>query len=601
MFSSEEAPENRCYLGLEIDTLGISAVLQKVGTGEQYHLYWSARNGSSDSRTLSVLPLMAYFSPKVKPTGKSRLSMVVGEMAAEVAKPGEGTLVQQFKPLLNVAVPYYSRKQRQWEPKVYGDLGQSISLYWVQRALQSLLSSLTPAGVKHLYRVGAKGLSGEVLGEMLSNVVAVVVNCPATWGDSYRFNVREVILGAKVVERPDQVIFVEDAIAVLLAHWSQVCQDRQEVHQERLEDPRPYSPDLAPSSTLILQGGITTLELGLVDLPDDLNDLSYRDFTLTSLDYGLQGLYEDIFYQLIYPQWQPEQAFLADLQFEAPQGGTPDHPKRDQALLQVLSFSEGRSLLEMARRVWLILQKQESFSTFLGEQTWGVQRADLIEQILTPFTKQLNQQINLLLSHRDYQEDGLQHPGTKISQILYSGDFFTPLWPFLEPWLRQKFPQARFIQGLHPPDTRPVALGLAQLPQYPQLFDRLRHQYSDFFLLSELLHTFPQKPITLERMLQALEQRGINPKACMWRVLAILEGKLPSGLVPTAHHLLWLTPESQQTLEYQAVMAAPLFRPDGQGNYIPNYQQGRRLRQYLSLVLAGTQQKLADPLSIFLV
>ncbi|NEO25318.1 MAG: hypothetical protein F6K03_00020 [Kamptonema sp. SIO4C4] len=227
----------------------------------------------------------------------------------------------------------------------------------------------------------------------------------------------------------------------------------------------------------------------------------------------------------------------------------------------------------------------------LGAQSWGVHRQELVNQVLNPLLEQINQRVNELLSERGLNQDA-------IAKICWSGGTLPELQPFFQHWLAQKFPQAQILTLAPDPNTSLVARGLATLPQYPKLLNRLRHQYSDYFLLSELVQSFPERHVTLEQMLKILELRGINPRASLWRIFAILEGYLPPGLIPDDAAAPWFTQQSQQNLEYQALRAAALFTQEQEQSYRPNPKQGKRLRQYLSLVTTKTQQNWADPLTL---
>ena len=94
-------------------------------------------------------------------------------------------------------------------------------------------------------------------------------------------------------------------------------------------------------------------------------------------------------------------------------------------------------------------------------------------------------------------------------------------------WLRQKFPNATIIQDTYPSDRPPscsrVAYGLVNLCRYPQVLDGPRHQYSDYFLLQELLQVMPDQPMPLQGIMHLLDQQGVNTEVCHPRILALLE------------------------------------------------------------------------------
>ncbi|NJK28237.1 MAG: hypothetical protein HC925_06760 [Coleofasciculaceae cyanobacterium SM2_3_26] len=79
-----------------------------------------------------------------------------------------------------------------------------------------------------------------------------------------------------------------------------------------------------------------------------------------------------------------------------------------------------------------------------------------------------------------------------------------------------------------------VAYGLAGLPRFPQLCNLVQHQYSDLFLLRELLEVFPShQPLHIEQVLQLLERRGVNTQTCYPRIAAILNSQSLPRATPT--------------------------------------------------------------------
>ncbi|MDB9314326.1 hypothetical protein PN462_14525 [Spirulina sp. CS-785/01] len=574
---STEPREGSWYLGIDLGSTQMAAVLCDCVQGKQYPLYWSSLRPAEGEERQFWLPMRAFLSWR-KAQGKTVPHLVVGKAVEQAQEQVEGVVLERLKGYLRAALPYYSRRLRGWEPKMV----EGYPLTWFRRTLQALLTTLTPAGSKHLCRVEAVGLSKRMLSGALMNLEGVMVSCPAGWSDTYRFNVREAILGAKLVQSAARIGFVEESVAVMAATWGRSS-------AEELGELAVRAPE--GETTLLFHGGLMTTELALVTVPKRFTGLKYQDFALRSLDYGMQGVYEDIFYQLIYPQWQPEQEFLRQLRLEIPRPGEGDRPRRDRATVMLQQFEWGPSLLEMAKRVWLILQKRESFTVTLGAQNWGVQRQDLVNAVLNPLQAQFNQRVNELLSERGVDQGA-------IAKICWSGGTLPQLQPFFTTWLSEKFPQAKIVTLDRDPQTSLVARGLATLPQYPQLIHRLKHQYSDYFLLWELVQSFPERMVTLEQMLKILELRGINPRACMWRIFAILEGYLPPGLLPDEAAEPWFTAESLQNLEYQALRAAPLFAQDSKQSYRPNPKQGKRLRQFLTLATRQTQQNWDEPLTL---
>src|ERR671932_2420781 len=214
------------YLGIDFGTTGVSAVVLNYSTGQRYPIYWSHELSTkrdelptgtsqftphSSDEPIFRLPTLAYFGP-----APSQLSVeqaiapiVVGSLASTSANNRPGVFIENFKPYLNIGIPYYCPKRHQWEPTLQLPGKQLVSLYWVRQSLQALLATLTPnstrpnAGMK----VGAKGLEIETLTRALQQLKGVILGSPAAWGDTYRFNLREAVLEAKLVSSPEQIFF----------------------------------------------------------------------------------------------------------------------------------------------------------------------------------------------------------------------------------------------------------------------------------------------------------------------------------------------------------------------------------------------------------
>lgn len=81
---------------------------------------------------------------------------------------------------------------------------QPISLHRIHQALQTMLATLTPSSaVKQV--IGAVGLSQGSLTAALAQLEGVILNCPATWSDTYCFNLREAVLKAELVGNPNKL------------------------------------------------------------------------------------------------------------------------------------------------------------------------------------------------------------------------------------------------------------------------------------------------------------------------------------------------------------------------------------------------------------
>ncbi len=618
------------YLGIDFGTTGVSAVLLNQSTAQKYPIYWSkelgvtpnqSRTGNSQFKTRS--PGEASFRlPTVTYSGSAEselfvqlpVASVVGSLGATSANTQSGIFLQNFKPYLNVSIPYYCPKRHEWEPifKLPGQ--QIVSLYWVRRSLQVLLETLTHNSTlpNSAIAVGAVGLERETLQCALQQLEGVVLGYPALWGDTYHFNLRETVLEAKLVNHPEQILFLEDAIATILAGIPRSNADTPKrgtqgegenclpTSGSNQSPPHPLTPSLFSwqGGTLVINAGATTTELALVDLPDDLQDLTYSDFGLCSLPYAGNAIDQDIFCQLLYPQLslvQRQQLSLSS-DLELPRAGEPDKPRRDRLASLLQSSPLGRSLLKASGYLKLILQRKDEFTLDLDTERWVLKRIDLETRVVLPFIQQLNRELNALLIATGISEQG-------VYQILCIGG--TATFGTLHKWLEQKLPNATLIQDGDLSNGSWVATGLATLPLYPKVFNRLQQQYSDYFLLLELLRAFPetegdlaQRSYNLGEIMQKLERRGLNTSACYERLVRLVEGQLPAGLIPSSDDALWLSQDSNQNLYYSTIATQPLFFQENNQLYRLNPEQQHCLREYLHLVLSQTYQKCEEPLIV---
>lgn len=625
------------YLGLDLGTTGISAVLLDSSTGHRYPIYWLQAIPSnpkewrslpsqfpcdSSSETTFRLPTVIYSGPATKQLFDSPIpSIVVGSLASKLANHQPGILLENFKPYLNSGIPYYCSKRHEWEPILQLPNQQLVSLYWIRRALQALLATLMPSSTlpDSLITMGAQGLESEALATALQQLEGVIFGCPAAWGDTYRFNLREAVLDAKFVHSPEQIFFLEDAIASLLAilpSFGSRQENALDSGQRKYDytdksnfsessshvspSPRPPIPPSSLSGgTLVINLGATTTEIALVNLPDDLQELTYSDFNLYSLPYAGNAIDLDIFCQLLYPQLsaeQQQQLALPD-DFEWPQPGQPDTQKRDRLTLLLQHSPFGQAFFKATSYIKVILQHKEQFTLALDNQPCTLTRRDLETKVVLPFIQHLNQNLRTLMI-----ETGISEPG--ISQVFLLGG--TANVGLFAKWIQQRLPNATLIQGVDLPEESWVAAGLAMLPLYPQVLNYSRQQYSEYFLLLELLRAFPETSgeaathlYSLEEILQQLEHRGLNTGAFYERLVRLVDGQLPVGLVPSLEELSLISPTSKENKYYTKLAASTgIFSQEGDGLYRRNLQQQECLREYLELVLAGTHQKFEEPLMV---
>jgi hypothetical protein len=457
----------------------------------------------------------------------------------------------------------------------------AISLQTLIAGIQGLFSTLNPHRSAP-WQGWADGLSPVAFQTLIQSLEGVVVSCPAGISEAYRFNVREALLGAGLVQRPEQIAFMEQAIAALMA----------EFHPQRSVG---LGASAWPGGTLVIHAGEVSTELALTCLPQQLHNLNYEDIVLRSVPYGDYAFKQDLACQLLYPCIPEGQI---DLHLTTlPMPGEPDSFVRSHLQRQLYQSPLGSMLLEAATSLYGVLQRQDRITFEFGPYSCLFSRAALDTKVIQPYTQRLNRELGRLLHQTSLDM-------TEIAQVVISGNGSTI--PVIRQWLAQKLPQARIICDEMPDTdvdsdslpqapflTERLAYGLVTLPIYPQVLDRHRQQYNDYFLLLELLRTLPDEPLALREIVKRLEARGVNMQACGDRVLQILEGSLPVGWVPEASEL-W-TEASRDHGLYELLRNKPLFHQTAPDVYQPDRDQRQQVWQYWQRILGQSWQDLEEP------
>ncbi|MEH1770786.1 MAG: hypothetical protein V7L27_02210 [Nostoc sp.] len=636
------------YLGIDLGTTGISATLLNRSTFVVHPIYWSAENppGTSSFQQSFRLPTEVYLPTASIPHGENESTETHEQTApaavaqdkvpdrspATPATPrstADSTINNlysaQLKPYLQVAIPYKSERQK-WEPVLQLNEFSAGPLIWIVRSLSKLLltlksekTSTTPS-----LMAAAVGISEQNFPQIINNIAGVICTCPSNWSEQYRFNVREALLTSKLIQHPQQVFFVEEAIASLLPELDAANGEQVKLTDGQSDRPAKTSEQPIIGNTLVINIGTTATEMLLVNVPESSVQLTYNDFMLHSFAYAGKGIEQDIICQLLLPpksrqsrsetpsdrktttsnpwQWQPSIPGLDQMRWqtlgleelELPRVGEPDITARIRLQQRLESSLLGQAVLDAALALKLILQHQDSFTLELADQQWILQRRDLESQVFIPFVRRLNRELNKLLVARGI-------PTEAINQAILTGG--VACVATVNRWLRQKLPSAKIIQDSYlgdngAPNCSRVAYGLAMLPLHPQILDIPRQQYTDYFLFTELLRLLPDRPLSFGEVIQLFEGRGINTRICQQRLLAFLEGELPSGLIPSVTDSTWLTQSSQENPDYQAIATASLFEKQGSLTYRPNSQQLSSLRRYLDAIKASNQQSLEEPYTV---
>lgn len=587
-----EEPDRRWYLGLDFGSVGISAVLLDRETSQTYLIQWQGSSPDGRAAPLLRLPAIAYLAAEQldeEPT----TPLAVGELALKAKTvladhPNQGLLLSNLRQILNVAVPYIPDARQTWEPVVQWSDQQPIFLEWVRQSAIALLATLKGNSSEPSLCL-VEGLSPNELEQAIANLAGVVIGCPTGWSDAYQFNLREVVLEAGLVERAAQIFFIEDAIAALLSELPAISDSPMAITSTPTSGTGRNARSLLAGSTLVLNAGAILTELLLVNLPEDAQTLSREDLYLRSIAYGGNSIDQDIICQLLYPSawgWRN----LGSPTLDLPLPGEPDLPTRHRFQQRLRANELGQTLLRGAKQIKLSLAQSETTVFSLGDRQWTVTQQDFHSRVIAPYIQGINREINTLLAQTGILVHG-------VRQVLITGGAAST--SAIAQWLQQKFPNAALIQDpTHAVAfSSRIAIGLAKLPLYPQLADATHHRYSNYFLLRELLQMMPNEPLPIGRILQLLAAQEIDSEACQSTVLKMLEGQLPSGLIPAKADMAMLTLASRQNHDYQGSNMARLFYRQSNQVYGLDQEIGDRLWNYLEALLSNTHQTLEEPLS----
>ncbi|MGB3650151.1 MAG: hypothetical protein WBA41_02950, partial [Rivularia sp. (in: cyanobacteria)] len=267
------------YLGLDLGTTGISAALLNRSNQQIHPIYWAQENQSSSApQTWNFrLPAEVYLP-------KTSLSQDTSENLAE-----QNIYSTYLKPYLQISLPYKNISQttssevrQKWEPILQLNEFSTVPLVWILRSLSKLLLTLksdsnsTTLGLT----ASAIGIDKEQFSDIINNIAGVICTCPSNWTEQYRFNIRESLLISKLVKHPQQVFFVEEAIASLIGELEGANGEIVKLVKSEKSPPVVTSDSHLIGNTLVINIGASTTEMALVDLPEDLLDLSHNEFML---------------------------------------------------------------------------------------------------------------------------------------------------------------------------------------------------------------------------------------------------------------------------------------------------------------------------------
>jgi hypothetical protein len=581
-------PQERWYLGLDVGTTGISAALLNWETGTLYPIYWLRSDPFHNFEQAFRLPGAAWIDleqeepEKVKAVGFEALAL------ADENPEAREFLASNFTPCLNVSVPWCDPDDR-WQPLVQWSQNREISLQTLRNALSKLLQAIALGTFTDADATEAQLPNAHLNpSSALPKLSGAIVNASSSDSEAYRFNLREAVLKAGLVNRAEQIAFVEDGIATVLSALP------GDPFASPSEPGWQFTPDRR-GTTLAIDAGASRTELVLVNLPVDPTTLTYSHFHRHSLEYGGRAIDQDIICQLLLKA-PILQAALGIPNTYIPRPGESDMIARISLQQWLESSPSGLSALEIAQQVKVVLQEQDQFTFTWGDRPISVKRQDWESLVLLPYVQRLNRELNVLLSRTGVAVEG-------IERALCTGG--NAAWEAIARWLRQKLPNATILQDVYPSHSLPacsrVACGLATLPLYPKILEDSSQQYHDYFLLQELMQLPFDRPLTLADIVSQLEMRGIHALSCQPQIAAIVRGQLPAGLFPTQPTSNWLTAAAQAHPIYRQLAQKPLFPEVGDRTYHLDTEQALLLRQYLEQVTQDSPQTFAEPLPVTFV
>ncbi|NJN76518.1 MAG: hypothetical protein HC796_10465, partial [Synechococcaceae cyanobacterium RL_1_2] len=133
------AQNQRWYLGLDLSEAHVAATLLDRATEITYPLHWQIKNHPPIYR----FPSAVYFEGKTPDNDNGLFCIGLDAIRAAQEKQGEGALfIEQFLSYFNLCIPYFESEEHQWQPKLAYRDRQTIPLYWLQKCLQAIVSTL---------------------------------------------------------------------------------------------------------------------------------------------------------------------------------------------------------------------------------------------------------------------------------------------------------------------------------------------------------------------------------------------------------------------------------------------------------------------------
>jgi hypothetical protein len=307
-----------------------------------------------------------------------------------------------------------------------------------------------------------------------------------------------------------------------------------------------------------LNAGAATVELALVELPSKLEDLTRADFTCHSFAFGGDAFDQDIICQLLAKNetW--------GMSIDLPRPGHPDLPSRYQLQQRLQGSAFGLQLLErQAHKSYFATSK--SFAFDIAQQHWDVS-AKIGKSGFSAFVQQLNRELNALLSRAGCRRRGLIR---RFVQGVWVLGRRSPRWLRTEAaecysHSRPEFEVDRDIFDIHNSALNAVSqstnfsgkkwFSCRRVGEFASLssnFGCVAAAVQRLFSAVGINAGFGCPNSELSGNFAVVGGQGVNTRTCESRILRILEGKLPGGVVPAEEDFMLLGEESRQNPDWK--------------------------------------------------
>lgn len=454
------APESKTpwFLGLDIGTSGLSAVLLNQATNQLIPLFWRQPDSS---RSWFRWPIdsaigLNHDSPQASLATTSAEAAVLCQLKSALALP----LRQDMGGVLE--------SSERLEP-AYRPLSRLLETLGPNRSAESMAAAP--------WVCGGLGCDNTQLATAMGQLCGVGVSYPAGWPNRYQVNIQSAILEAGLVSQSNAIYAVEEAIAAAMACLriapSAIAKDTAPA----IRPPYTLEPE---GVAFVLNAGASTTELALLDLTA-LAQSHAAVLASRTLAYAGQALDQDILVHHLYPQLQassrPEvEQLLSLLQLnhgDHPQLGQPDVIKRLRLHLRLCSSGTGQQLLAIAQQIKHDLQTMPQSAYTIAQHHGQMTQDTFGHHILLPYIRALTQQVQSLIEQAALSPQSVQH-------IICSGG--TASMRVVHLWARQCFPNAdlKFAPSIAMVEAQgsaalpsawlgsQVGYGLARLPLFAQ-------------------------------------------------------------------------------------------------------------------------------------